>query len=149
MACPQCAINPLSHSFRRYGSVGQMDYYYTCPALAQERINTDEQYAFFKTHLDGAREGSGAWVWLFDCSGMGFSYMSSLSFLRHLVNTLVLEHDAVLHEIWIIRPSFWIRTAIWLTWNYMNETLRNKIVYVDSETDLQLRLNLRHANFYV
>ena len=139
MSCHQCAYNPTSHSFEPYDLIQGIHYYYTAPVLATVRINTDEAYAEFKTHLDQARQ-DGRWTWIFDCSGMTLDHYASVNFLQNLVHTLVQEHDQALQEVLILHPSFWIRSAVWAVWPIMNANLHRKIRFMDTKRDLQLDL---------
>lgn len=139
MTCYRCCDNPSSHSFRSYDFIQGITYYYTAPVEATVRINTDEAYAEFKTHLDGARQ-DGRWIWLFDCSGMTLEHYSSVNFLRNLVHTLVEEHDQALQEVIILHPSFWIRSAVWMMWPLMNANLHQKIRFLETKKDLDVEL---------
>jgi CRAL/TRIO domain len=136
MTCEVCAVNPYSHSFNPYATVGPITYYYTAPALATERIKTNEQYAMFKKHLDQAVH----WIWIFDCSGMGVDHYTSIAFLQNIVGTLVTEHDTALQEVLIIHPSFWIHSAVWAMYPFMNANLHRKIRFIPNKKDLDLEL---------
>jgi len=139
MTCVRCAQNLTSHSFEPYDMIQGIAYYYTAPVQATVRINTDEAYAEFKTHLDGARREN-RWTWIFDCSGMTLEHYASVNFLRNLVHTLVLEHDQALQEVLILHPSFWIRSAVWAMWPLMNANLHQKIRFLETKRDLDVEL---------
>jgi hypothetical protein len=120
-------------------------YYYTAPVQATVRINTDEAYAEFKTHLNGALRDA-HWTWIFDCSGMTLEHYASVNFLRNLVHTLVLEHDQALQEVLILHPSFWIRSAVWAMWPLMNANLHRKIRFIETKKELTLELLGKRIN---
>ncbi|NDB86050.1 MAG: hypothetical protein EB127_25620 [Alphaproteobacteria bacterium] len=137
MACPLCVIEPRSHSFRPQGSIGNITYYYTAPVEATERIRSEEQYALFKRHLDGALQ-RGSWIWIFDCSGMGIDHYTSVAFMNNIVHTLIAEHDEALQEVLIVHPSMWIRSAVWALTPFMNANLHRKIRFIATKKDLDL-----------
>jgi hypothetical protein len=144
MVCLRCSSNPTSHSFRAHDFIQGITYYYTAPVEATVRINTDEAYAEFKEHLDGARQDH-RWTWIFDCSGMTLEHYASVNFLRNLVYTLVQEHDQALQEILILHPSFWIRSAVWMVWPLMNSNLHGKIHFIETKKELDLELMARRV----
>jgi len=145
MTCPRCAQSLTSHSFEPYDMIQGIAYYYTAPVQATVRINTDEAYAEFKTHLDGALRDA-HWTWIFDCSGMTLEHYASVNFLRNLVHTLVEEHDQALQEVLILHPSFWIRSAVWAMWPLMNANLHRKIRFIETKKELNIELLGKRIN---
>jgi hypothetical protein len=130
MACPQCVVNARSHSFVKFGNKDETSYWYTGAGKADELVDTPEKFTYFKQHLDLAKE-TPKWIWVFDCSGMTSRHHSSVDFMKRLVGSLSNEHEDRLQAIWIVNPSLWIRTAVFILSPFMNQKLTKKIEFIE------------------
>jgi hypothetical protein len=130
MACPQCTVNPKSHSFVQIGETADgVRLWYTGAGRAEELVDTPTKFGYFKTHLDQAR--SSPWVWIFDCAGMTTRHQSSVGFMRSLVGALSAEHATLLQGILILHPSIWMRAAIALLSPFLSTVITRNIRYFD------------------
>ena len=137
MACPQCQVNPRSHSFVQIGDSPEgVRLWYTAAGTAEELVDTPTKFAYFKTHLDQAR--SSRWIWIFDCAGLTTRHQSSVGFMRSLVGTLSAEHATLLQGILILHPSIWMRAAITLLSPFLNKVITQNIRYYDKPDSIFL-----------
>jgi hypothetical protein len=130
MVCPQCRINPLSHSFVKFGQKGAIGYWYTAAGEAEELVDTPEKFGFFRLHMNQAKQDA-HWIWVFDCAGMTNRHYTSLDFMKRLVGALCDEHAEILDAIWIVNPNMWIRAAVMIMSPFMNKRLVEKISFVE------------------
>ena len=136
MSCPQCAVNPRSHSFIKIGQKADTGYWYTAAGKAEELVNTPEKFGFFRLHMNQAKQDAN-WIWIFDCEGMTSRHTSSIGFMKRLVGSLSNEHTNLLKEIWIIHPNMYMRAAVMLLSPFINKHLVSKIKFIDSTTDIE------------
>jgi CRAL/TRIO domain len=130
MVCERCRFNPRAHSFKHFGSVGDVLLWYTAPADGQEVFDSNEKFLLFKADMDDALGKK--WIWVFDCARMTSGHYSSIQFMRSLVKTLSNEHAEWLQKIYIINPDLWIRAAIAIMKPFMNSSVLNKIVFFET-----------------
>lgn len=145
MACPQCQVNPKSHSFIKFAKRGDITFFYTKPALACEPVNTPEKFGYFKQHMDEARGGT--WIWVFDCADMKTKEVSSIAFMQRLVGTLSNEHADILQAILIINTNTWMRLAVNLLMPFMNKKITNKVMFFKGSSEMVYELNGAKVSF--
>ncbi len=139
MTCPRCQILPNAHSFVNFARVNDIELFYTSPARALDYKETGETFAYYKIHIDTAKDKK--WIWIVDCEGMQMKHYSSIELIKKLIQMLLNEHKGQLQSIWIIHPNTWIKTAVTLMKPFLKKETLEKIQVINGDK-LELYLDL-------
>lgn len=111
MGCPQCRVNPRTHSFVQFGRTpAGVKLWYSAAGKTDEIIDTPEKFNNFKVHLDQAL--AAPWIWVIDLDGMTLDNQTPVSTHIRVATALASEHSTLLHEIWIVNPTLLIKAAV-------------------------------------
>lgn len=112
-SCPRCqATGGKAHSFEKVGMLqdGKTLVFYTCPAQATEAEDSPEAVQYYLTHLEATRPHP--WIWIFDCKGMKAKDLIQSGMGRHLADTVQKTYFDTLLGIYIVHPSWAMKTLI-------------------------------------
>lgn len=121
MNCELCLRDPTTHSFKLVKREGDVDVFYTAPALATVKQRGFERFDGFKAHLP-----KGQWRWIFDCSGCSFTEFLDIGFVSALASELDNFHRDLLVEVWIVSPQWWLASALGIIKRVSSSDLVNK-----------------------
>jgi len=128
MPCQPCLINPDFHSFVSCGStITGVKLFYTSPAKTQDFNEDGSKLANFRLHIEEGTEG-GPWIWVLDCTGMGFRHYTDVTFNLGLLDVFAKN------TICGLRGSMRFSTSA---------PILQKVRYVEFSTRLELDLALR------
>ena len=140
MECPSCAIVPNTHSFIKFGKIGETTYFYSSPARAKNYEKDAVRLANFKMHLNSAN--SGKWIWILDLTGTGSSDFTSVNFNMGLASTIVRDYSVSLQEIWLINLNTWATPIVSMMKKLFNHKLFNTMQIINS-SGLELYMDIK------
>jgi hypothetical protein len=111
--CSRCQeTNGRAHSFEKIGVLkdNKTTVYYTNPALAEEEDDSPEAVQYYLAHFESTRPNS--WIWLFNCKGMKTKDLIKSGMAKKLAETVQKTYFDTLLGIYIINPTFSIKTLI-------------------------------------
>ena len=107
--CPQCAVNPSSHSLIKIEKHGIV-YFYTCPAKATE-------YEGIINHYEGVLSEIKEWVWIVDGEGFGLTHAMQIHTAIELAKFI---SKCNLKKIIIINPTIYITMTHKIVMPFLN-----------------------------
>ena len=123
--CPQCAINPKSHSFSIYNETPEHTWFYS----SDHYIDRDADHII--KHIRGEleqfhKEKPGKkWSWLFDSHEFSFQW-NTMTIIVPLIKLVMSYHDTF-NTIHIIRPNEFIYKAIDCCKPFLSDEMMKKI----------------------
>jgi len=124
--CPQCQIEPSSHSLIKVCETKEIIYYYTCPS--QAILYYDVQGII--NHYDGVLSEMPEhkeWVWIFDSLDFSFIHAIQINVAIELAKLISNKFSKNLKKIIIINPSFYITTTYLLIIPFLNNKVKDII----------------------
>ena len=106
MPCQKCVDKPGYHSFIHFGDLSGTKMFYTALAKTEDYNRDGTKLANISIHIDENTAG-GPWIWLFDCSNMGFHNYTDVSFNISLLK--LLAKNPTIQGVWVVHPNTWIR----------------------------------------
>ena len=106
--CQICFDEPGSHSFYFLKSEDEVNYYYTCPAMATKYWDKEGIINHYEEILD--LNGNKPWIWVFDSKDFGLKHSLQTSVAFGILQILKDKYGQYLKEIQIINPTIYIHT---------------------------------------
>ena len=128
MPCEKCGVRPGYHSFVRFGSLKEVNLFYTAPAKTEDLNEDGTKLENIKIHIAEDTKGK-PWIWVLDCAQMQFHHYTDIQFSTGLLQ--ILATDARLLAVWIVRPNFWIRSTVGILKTFSSAAVLNNITYFE------------------
>ena len=122
--CDICQRLPGSHSFTKIGVNENINYFYTCPAKA---IKYDDNKGILK-HYKGMLDNypNEDWIWVFDGKGFEMKHAINIGLAIDLAK-LIATYKNTLKKIYIINPSWHIKSIINITAPFLPDEIKKNI----------------------
>jgi len=138
--CPRCQLTGgKSHHFERVGTFlssthEAISIFYTNPANTIERSDAPEAPQWWMAHFESTKPNK--WIWIFDCHEVSQSQLMSISSAKRLVNLMYESHKNTLQGIYVLQPSWAMRTFLSLLTPFVKSDVRNRLhVYTGGPLD--------------
>jgi hypothetical protein len=127
--CKKCALDPMSHSFKKLTERSGVLVYYSHPSAAKLYDDTEG----ILRHIDQmlAFHGNRKWSCIFDGDGFDIKHAVQLNMGIGLIRLLSEKYGETLHEIKVINPTWHISGMLKLLSSMINSTLFAKIKVMD------------------
>ena len=119
--CQICFDEPGSHSFYFLKSENDINYYYTCPAVASKYWDTEGIINHYEEILD--LNGNKPWIWIFDSKDFGLKHSLQTGVAFGILQILKDKYGKYLKEIQIINPSIYIKSLYAVIYPFLTEEL--------------------------
>ena len=118
LICVLCAIDPLSHSFRKLNCQNKhMNLFYSCPAEATQNFELDS----VRNHLDIelTNNNNVPWGWIIDCNGFTMKHATEIQSIIEISDLITNKYANQLKKIWIINTNWVIKCIINMLWPFL------------------------------
>jgi len=122
--CKICQNDPSSHSLKNMGTIGNVNYYYTCPANATKYYDA----VGITEHYDGVlSENNCRWMWVFDCKKFTTKHLLEIDVAVSLAKLISNKFSSTLDGIIIINPTWHIFVIMRFVNPFLNERMKSMI----------------------
>ena len=129
--CPQCSVNPSSHSFLLYNETDEHTWFYS----SDHYIDRDSDQVI--NHIRGeleqfhSKHPTKKWSWLFDSHDFSIQWNTMMTIVPLI--KLVMSYEDTFIKIHIIRPNPFIYKAIEFCKPFLSDEMMTKIT-IDQPT---------------
>jgi len=129
--CNACAVDPLTHSFKKIGEKRGITIFYSKPSQAKKYDDT----AGILAHVHGALASlnNKKWMCIIDGDQFDAKYVLEYQTGKGLVEMFFTTYEQSLVEIKIINPTIYIRSAMKVLMAIVSEDKLSKITLLDDK----------------
>lgn len=143
MPCEKCIKKPGYHSFVKFGSLNEMNLFYTAPAKTEDLDADGTKLDMIKLHMIQDTQGD-PWIWVLDCTNMSFKHYMDFSFTYGLLNHLA--SDKNIQGVCVLNSNFWIRSTHTILNSISSAEILKNVKYFDG-TKLEIMAQLNSVGF--
>ena len=143
MPCEKCLKKPGYHSFIKFGSLNEMNLFYTAPAKSQDLNTEGNKLEMIKLHMTEDTEGD-PWIWVLDCANMGIRHYADVVFTIGILQHLASEKN--IQGVCILNSNFWIRSTHTFLNSISSAEILKNVKYFDGNK-LEIIAQLTTAGF--
>jgi hypothetical protein len=145
--CPRCNVTGgKSHQFELLGTFTSpstkkpTSIFYTNPANSIERSDAPEAPLWWMAHFEATKPNH--WIWIFDCHKINNGQLMSIQSAKRLMNLMYESHKNTLQGIYLIQPTWAMRTFLSILTPFVQKDVRNRLfIYSNGPIDALTRFS--------